>query len=70
MKWQRIKGTRDDFAKREQVEDAIRADPILRALYKKDYVEIDDAVATSIDNTAFKKAILRLAWILIRRATR
>ena len=70
MKYSRIKGDASDYKDKTKVEQAIRADPVLTALYKNDYVDVDSAVAAGVDNVAFKLAMLRLAWILIRRITR
>jgi hypothetical protein len=68
--YNREKGDKADVTDRSRLEQAIRNDPVLTALYKKNYSDITDQVANNIDNTAFKKAMLRLAWILIRRLTK
>lgn len=67
MKFNRDKG---NIGTSTALKERLRADPVLSALYKADYVDIDDTVANNVDNTAFKKAMLRLAWIIIRKITR
>ena len=66
----RSAGSKEDFTDKEKMEQAIKNDPILSALYQRKYSDITDTVANNIDNTAFKKAMLRLAWILVRRLTK
>ena len=70
MIFNRIKGRREEFEDRDNIHAAIKADPVLSALYARRYSEIDNTVAAAVDNTQFKRAMLRLAWIMVRRLTR
>lgn len=70
MIFTRKKGRREQFENKDKINEAILADPVLSALYTRRYSEIDSTVAAAFDNAQFKRAMLRLAWIMVRRLTR
>jgi hypothetical protein len=68
--YNRDAGSIEESTNKEKMKAAFKADPVLTALYQNRYVDITPTVVANIDNAAFKLAMLKLAWILIRRLTK
>jgi hypothetical protein len=72
MKYERPVGTKDDFTDKERIEQIIRSNAVLTALYKRPLSQVASYVETL--TTAQTKTVVAglciLAWILIRKLTK